>query len=404
MAYARRCSGVPLTSLRLLLLLGLCTLLAAALGAALLRRRAAWRAAGSVLTALVLLVASIGAGVNRHFDLYRRWSDLLGPTSPDLVHVSDPGGLGRATAPLLPRANGLQHGTVLQVRIPAASGGLPAYDSFIYLPPQYRDPAWAGTIFPVIEAFHGSPGRPSDWLDGISADAQLDHAITSKKLPPAIVVFPPSNTSFTRSLECANTRDGLRDEDYLTVDVPHWVTSHLRAAQGMWTALGFSTGGYCALDLAVRHPDLFRRVVSLDGYGHALKDHFARNLWRDDADRTAHSPDNWMVTHPPTGQAFYLSAGTRDRDAIHDLLRTWKALTESGWCSSQCAVAQEPGGRHTFTDWRRAFLPALTWALSPPGTPTSGSSIAALEALRRLVTHVGDPRPSPTVTSPERQR
>ena len=327
------------------------------------------------------MLASVATGVNRHFDLYRRWSDLVGVQSADLVEVATARDLQRATATVSRGPELPQRGILLDVKIPARSPRLPSGHSYVYLPPQYRSSAWSQRSFPVVEGFHGSPGRPSDWIAGLSADVQLDRAISSGRLPPMIVVFPPTNTSMLRSLECTNTKDGLRDEDYLTTDVHDWVASHFRANTARWTALGFSTGGYCALDLAMRHPDLFDKIISLDGYGRALHDRFARGLWRDKADRDAHSPDVWAATHRPTGQSFYLAAGTQDHEAIHDLLTTWTALTAFGWRTPGSALALEPHGKHTFPAWRQAFLPALGWALGSEPIPSAVS--AAIETQLR---------------------
>jgi enterochelin esterase-like enzyme len=380
---------VPLTSLRLLVALGLAAtmMLALAVRGAVQRHRL--QAVGAAVLSLVILLASVAAGVNRHFDLYRQWADLFGPTSPDLFRVAGTQDLQRATSTVLATGQQPSRGTLLSVVIPDQGRGLQVAGSYVYLPPQYRSLAWAHRTFPVVEAFHGSPGRPSDWIDGVAADAQLDRAIQGGILPPLIMVFPPSNKSFLRSLECTNTRDGLRDEDYLTTDVHQWVDAHLRASKERWTALGFSTGGYCALDLAVRHPDLYGRVISFDGYGQALNDHYARGLWRSRSDREAHSPDSWVLHHPAHAQSFYLGAGTHDRGAAKDALASWSALGRSGWRTADSDLVVEPGGRHTFPAWRAAFLPGLKWAF----TPTVPDSVAVLRAQATLTSTSGQSRP-----------
>jgi enterochelin esterase-like enzyme len=343
----------------------------------------AMRTLGGTALVTVLTLAGGAAGINRHFDLYRSWGELLGPHSHDLVSAGSPGSLARATAVRGPGEAVPRHGTLLRLTIPATTSHLHVMQAYVYLPPQYRSVAYAHVAFPVVEAFNGSPGRPADWINGIRADAQLDTAIDHRLVAPAIVVFPPTNTGFLRSLECADTKDGLRDETYLTTDVRRWAVTHLRTARRRWTVIGYSTGGYCALDLALRHPDEFDRAISLDGYGRALQDHYARGLWRDRSDRLAHSPDWWMQDHKPEPVAIYLSAGTHDHDAAKDALRTWNALTSSGWRSSTDRLVIEQDGHHTFRDWERAFIPSLRWAL--PGTDgrLQGSSpaVAVLEAV-----------------------
>ncbi len=370
---------MSLTSGRLLgLLIGLCLVVLAVL---VLARRVSPRqpVATRVLASVILLAlgtAATGAGVNRHFGLYRGWADLFGVHSKYLVDVASTPGLARALAPLLPAAPHPTHGTLLRLRLPGPISGVAARHALIYLPPQYRDPTYGRHSFPVVEAFQGSPGRPSDWILGLRADAELDRGIAGGLIAPTIMVIPETNGGLGRSLECTNTRDGIADETFLTQDVRSWVVSHLRTQPGRWVAAGYSTGGYCALDLAFRHPDLFSRSISLGGYAHALSDRFARGLWRSPGDRLAHSPDWWIFHHRPAAVDVYLLAGTRDEGAVRDTLTFWHQLDSSHWRTPRSTMVTQRNGRHTFPDWQAALLPALSWALPGPHSRPVGTQTA----------------------------
>ena len=374
---------MPLTSVRLLaLLIAACV---AALVVVVLARRVWPRrpVATRVIASVALLVlgaATAGDAVNRHFGLYRGWGDLLGVHSRDLVNASTPSSLARAVAPLSPGAPHPTHGTLLQLRIPGPVSGVAPRSAYVYLPPQYRDPAYAGQSFPVVEAFQGSPGRPSDWILGVRADQELDRGIGRGLVAPTIVVFPDTNGGLARSLECTNTADGIADETFLTSDVRTWVTSHLRTGPGRWVAAGYSTGGYCAISLAFRHPELFSRSISLDGYAHALDDGYARGLWHSDADRLAHSPDWWVAHHGPQQVDVYLLAGTLDAGAARDTLAFWKELGNTNWLRPYDALVAQRNGTHTFPDWQAALLPALSWALPGVRSPhfSAAPDVAAL--------------------------
>ena len=374
---------VPLTSVRLMIALGISALVVVIVTVRLHRRRGRGRllttATGSIVV-FALVLSGVAAGVNRHFQLYRTWAALAGTSSVDLVPAGSPRELARAISVNPTDVPLPAHGTLLNLTIPATTSHLDVADGFVYLPPQYRSEAFARKGFPVVEAFNGSPGQPGDWLNGVQAIPQLDAAITSHEMSPAIVVFPPTNLSVLRSLECTDTADGLLDETYLTTDVHAWVTSQLRTDGHRWTAMGYSTGGYCALDLAFRHPDLFARAISLDGYGVALSDRYARGLWRDAADRRAHSPNWWVQNHAPEKVDVYLSAGADDHEAAGDALAVWKALDVGGWRSPQNRLVVDRGGRHDFDGWKRAFIPSLRWAL--PGQELA--LVAAPPAVREL--------------------
>lgn len=357
---------MPLTSLRLLVLLGVLFLVL--LGLAIRGRRLVTMTCG--VLAVVMLLGAVAAGVNRHFDLFRSWASLAGTSSRDLVHAGSPAALSKETSTRAPGVHPSTRGTLLSLTIPATTSHLAVDGGFVYLPAAYRDADQATTGFPVVEAFSGSPGQPANWINGVLADTQLDRAIAGHLIAPEIVVFPPTNQSVLRSLECTNTADGLRDEDYLTTDVHNWVTQTFRTNGQRWTAMGYSTGGYCALDLAFRHPDLFAKAISLDGYGQALKDNYARGLWHSKQDRLDHSPNWWVLHHAPEPVDVYLSAGTDDREAVHDARTTWEDMRLGKWLSPADSLVYQARGHHTFDAWERAFIPSLQWAL-PAGTSSA---------------------------------
>ncbi len=391
---------LPLTSLRLLVVLGLAAVVLLATTVRALRRRGAHRrlvATASGLACVVLVVAGTAAAVNRHFGLYRSWASLTGVNSRDLVPAENPHALARATAPLPSGIAARSHGQLLSLHVPGELSQFPATGALVYLPPQYGAAGWGARGFPVAEAIPGSPGKPIDYINGMQADTQLDRAIAAHEIPPTIVVFPQSNVNVFRSLECTDTADGYLSETYLTTDVHAWVTQHLNTDRRRWTILGYSTGGYCALNLAYRHPDLFARAASLDGYMHALNDNYARRLWpRGGAGvqaRLEHSPDWWVANHHVEPVEAYISAGTRDRDSARAAVRFWELLAATGWRHPRDQLVVGEHGSHTFPAWARSFMPALRWALgaTPPQTPES-----AAQALRELGSSSGAVCTSPT--------
>lgn len=312
--------------------------------------------------AVILLLAGAAAWTNDHYGLYRSWRDLLGVHSPDLVAISNPNSLARVVAPTQSQANA-KHGTLLELDIPGPLSGVKPRHAFVYLPPQYRDPLYASTSFPVVEAFQGSPGRPSDWILGLHLEQEMDRAIAFGTVSPAIVVMPDTNGGLSRSLECTNTVDGKHDETFLVADVRSWMSRTFRIRPGRWVTMGYSTGGYCALDLTVRHPQDYASAISLDGYAHAISDGYARHLWTSAQDRLEHSPDWWVAHHRPENVNFYLLAGRDDQSSVSEATRFWSLLGQTGWRRPHDALVAQPRGRHTFPAWQAAIQPALEWAL-----------------------------------------
>lgn len=366
---------MALTGVLLLVVLGSLVVLGGVVvvrGAGLIR----W---GSLGLVLLCLLAGVAAGLNRQYGLYRSWGELFGLASRDLVHVG-PAGVQAAVVPLSTGSARLGRGTLLQLQIPAPRAHLASRQALVYLPPQYRDPAYAHTLFPVMEGFQGSPGRPSDWINGLQLDRQMDHAIARGWVAPAIVVVPDTNGGLARSLECTDTADGKADETFLVEDVRAWLTATFRTMPTRWIGVGYSTGGYCALDLAVRHPDLYGRAVSLDGYAHALNDRYARGLWHSALDRLQHSPDWWIAHRRPEPVEMYLLAGLDDRDAVQQTTAFWTGLGRHHWRRPYDALVGQPDGHHTFYSWEAALAPSLSWAL--PGAHPLPIATASLTQLR----------------------
>jgi enterochelin esterase-like enzyme len=122
--------------------------------------------------------------------------------------------------------------------------------------------------------------------------------------------------------------------------------------------MGYSTGGYCAANLAIRHADRFSAAVSLSGYFHAITDHTTGDLYKsDEAARQANTPTHTIGLPRRYPLNFYLATGGGDPDGLRGLkelaahIRKPDRLTE---------VVVGKGG-HNFGVWRRALPEAFVW-------------------------------------------
>ena len=134
---------------------------------------------------------------------------------------------------------------------------------WIYLPPGY---ASGVQRYPVI---YTVPWDLTHWTMGIHVTALLDQAITAGTLPPSIVAFVDLAGGPFPNSECANSYDGREWTDtYVASTVVRYVDSHYRtiADPRARTIAGYSQGGFCAANLLLRHPDVFRQAVIFAGY------------------------------------------------------------------------------------------------------------------------------------------
>jgi enterochelin esterase-like enzyme len=61
---------------------------------------------------------------------------------------------------------------------------------YVYLPPQYFQPAYSRYRFPAIELIHGQPGEPQDWINVVGVTTMLDRLMARKQARPAVLVMP----------------------------------------------------------------------------------------------------------------------------------------------------------------------------------------------------------------------
>jgi len=153
---------------------------------------------------------------------------------------------------------------------------------YVYLPKSYY--ASPGKHYPVIYFLHGVPAwsrmlmepAPFEFFK-LSAnlsesvdfpaeglEAWLNDLVDNKGMKEAIVVFPDASTllgvsSYTNSPVLGNC------EDYICKDLVRFIDNNFRTIGHFnWRAVaGHCAGGYGALKLAMKHPDVFRYTAAL---------------------------------------------------------------------------------------------------------------------------------------------
>ena len=202
------------------------------------------------LFALVLATGTGVALVNDYYGYYQTWSALGSDFSGSTPDIGSPGPAGP------PTTTAVATGRLDRVVIRGAGISRTAY---VYLPPGYGA---TGVDLPVVELFHGSPGRPTDYLH-LHLLQDLDTAIAEHHIGPMVLVLPAINPS-SGFEDCVNGPKG-QDATYLTQVVPAYVRAHFAVEPdpGQWGLAGYSSGGYCAANLGSATGRLHRR-----GRGH----------------------------------------------------------------------------------------------------------------------------------------
>ncbi|MBL7259341.1 esterase [Actinoplanes sp. LDG1-01] len=290
---------------------------------------------GLVVLVVVSSVTVSALQANRLTTTYESWSALAGRSVPLSAGPPSPGG-----------------GRLLTVVVPGHASGL-NLTMGVYLPAAYDLPGGADRRFPVIEAFHGYPGSPNVWIRRLDAVPTLDREIAAGRMPPAVVLFPYQTPRRLLDTECTELVGGPRTETFLTADVAAWATANLRVRtdRAGWGLIGYSAGGFCAMNLALRHPGRYAAAASLSG------DAGPGITVGDGSEKTTNNVA-WRLAHLPQPRiSLYVTWAADDaqsRDGSRAVVRAARppiALT----------AVELPRGGHSMALWRRMEGPAFDW-------------------------------------------
>jgi S-formylglutathione hydrolase FrmB len=264
-------------------------------------------------------------------------------------------------------------GAVVAVNISAAASRFAHRGELVYLPP-----AWFATNppprLPAVMMIGGEFNTPADWLRAGDAITAIDAFAAAHAGNAPVFVFADSGGGFNTDTECVN---GVRGNaaDHLTKDVIPFLVSNFGVSshRSDWGVAGFSSGGTCAIDLTVMHPDLFGAFADIGGDLSPNSGSKAQTIDRlfggNAAAWSDFDPGTVIVRHGPydaVSGLFVVSGGLVDHNGAvaatanpeDDAANTLCALgTARG---IHCTVIAQPG-KHDWPFAGRAFAAALPW-------------------------------------------
>ncbi|AEV87651.1 hypothetical protein ACWT_6639 [Actinoplanes sp. SE50] len=344
--------------------------LAAVALAAVRLRRLSWRLRPVAVVAALAVVTTSAVQINVYWGMYPTVEALREAAHSDRARPL-PGGV--PPSELVTAAAGTMlidswkptqqipaHGVVYPVGIPGVVSRFPARPGYVYLPPAYA--VLPRPVLPVMVLMAGQPGEPKQWLTNLRLADTLDaFAQAHRGLAPVVVVVDDLGATTANPL-CVDSPLG-NVETYLTQDVPAWIRAHLQVASDrqQWFVGGYSHGGTCALQLAVRAPSLYGKFVDISGQREPTLGAHVTTVQRvfggDNAAFTRINPlDIMKRTRFPTTAAF-LAAGNDDHRYLPQQQDVRAACQAAGM---QVEWLQIPG-KHNITFWREAFRQALPW-------------------------------------------
>ncbi|MEO7942084.1 MAG: hypothetical protein ABIR34_01655, partial [Marmoricola sp.] len=127
-----------------------------------------------------------------------------------------------------------------------------------------------------------------------------------------------------------------------------------------WTAIGWSTGGFCAAKLVTSDPGTFGSAVSLGGYYQPVQDSTTGSLFGGRKRLALQNSPEWLYLHHGglRGSRLLLVAGQQDKE-------TWAPTAQMIRATSgDPAVAHIsfPQGGHNYHNYASYLAPALAWS------------------------------------------
>lgn len=225
-------------------------------------RSAHWRRRGVSILAIPMSALCAGLMLNAWVGYFptvqTAWGQLTGGPLP--------GETDRATvAKMLAAKSVPAKGKVVPVDIPGDASKFKHRGELVYLPPAYfaTNPP---PVLPTVMLIGGQFNTAADWIRAGNAVATIDEFAAKHGGNAPVFVFADSGGAFNNDTECVN---GIRGNaaDHLTKDVRPFMVSnfHVSDDPANWGAVGWSSGGTCALNLTVKYPDLFKAFVNIDG-------------------------------------------------------------------------------------------------------------------------------------------
>ena len=232
--------------------------------------------------------------------------------------------------------------------------------AYVWLPPQWFAPGADHRTFPAALVMAGYPGSGLNLERRLHLPQEVMARVAAGTASPMVLVMMSPSVVMPRDTECTDVFAGPQVETFLAVDVPSALGPRYRVRPGDWGTMGDSTGGWCAVKLAMDHPATFPAAVSLSGYYHPLSDSTTGSLWGGSAQLRDLNDPRWRLQHlppPPVSVLATSSKGETGPTGYRDL-QSFAALVRAPMRLDTMVL---PSGGHNFATWTAETPSAVDW-------------------------------------------
>jgi putative tributyrin esterase len=219
-----------------------------------------------------------------------------------------------------------------------------------------------GHRLPVVYLLHGGGGGFRDWTNDSDVAGYAESGL--------VLVMPEGNASYY-----TNAVDPPQDryEDYIVSDLISDVESRFPVATGRSNRaiVGLSMGGFGAVKLALRHPDLFVFAAGLSSaidvprrafsFHRLQQSHHFNSIFGASASATRRDNDPFVLlrtANPESAPYFFLTCG--EQEGLLPANREFASLLDARHFRFEFHTAR---GSHDWNQWN-AWLPSLFHSLA----------------------------------------
>ncbi|MEU4209738.1 alpha/beta hydrolase-fold protein [Streptomyces sp. NPDC026206] len=336
---------------------------------------------GSILVTQLTIMSAVLLAVNSANSFYGTWGELIGKydRSPGQVtQVTEPGanagvegGRGGLVRPSgsegldkagLPKGPKDKVGAVESVRLVARRANV-VEPAIVYLPPQYFQKQYERQRFPVIVAISGYPGGITNLTQYLQVPKTASTLISERRMQPTVIVMVRPTIAPPRDTECVDVPDGPQAETYFAKDLPEALKSAYRVGHdaSAWGVMGYSSGGTCALELAMRQPGTYPVAGALSADYKIKNDLTTGNLFGNGSEAAKRQREHdliWRLRNLPAPQVSVLVTSSEKGEKNYAETQKFLKAVKEPMTAAKIIL---PAGSHNFTTWRREIEPTLEW-------------------------------------------
>ncbi|MFC5182714.1 alpha/beta hydrolase [Actinomadura harenae] len=230
---------------------------------------------------------------------------------------------------------------------------------WVWLPPEYKDKRYAKSGFPVLTLYTGNTGVNYNFWAHEEVEPIQKVAVQMRKrhkAHPFIMVMPVLQMSTRQDTECSDIPGMPKMGTFLGDDVYRMVKANFRTLPGRdgWGLGGASSGAFCAVKLALQHPDRYRSAMSWAGY--FAPEPQAGPRWTPQQ-MSANSPTE-MVKKRPDVRLFLLAGDRKLFRSDKERIMAFKQIVRP---PTTVQVEIQKNGGHYTADLQKLLPDILTW-------------------------------------------